>query len=237
MKSIILLKELEKYKVFNNKIVRNIIKKDHNYTRLLIYRLKKSNLIIEIEKNKYTVHEDPLIIADSMVWPSYLSCWTALRFHNLTEQLPNTIFVITTRARKNNKIVFKNNKIIFIKVKQKYFFGYNKENYRGYDTFIADPEKAIIDSALFKRISLSELYTIIKNNLNSINAALFIDYLLRIKNKTLIKRFGTLFDKLRLDFYDKLKSFINNKYIILDYALPKNKNRNRKWKVIENVRY
>lgn len=237
MKSIILLKELEKYKVFNNKIVRNIIKKDHNYTRLLIYRLKKSNLIIEIEKNKYTVHEDPLIIADSMIWPCYLSCWTALRFHNLTEQLPNTIFVITTRARKNNKIVFKNNKIIFIKVKQKYFFGYNKENYRGYEIFMADPEKAIIDSALFKKISLSELYTIIKNNLNSINAALFIGYLLRIKNKTLAKRLGTLFDKLGLDFYDKLKNFINNKYIVLDYASPKNKNRNRKWKVIENVRY
>ncbi len=236
MDKINLLKELEGYAVFSNKTVRELTNKNSAYTKLLIYRLKKQGLIAEIEKNKYTVQKDVLVIASNIVWPCYLSCWTALRYHNLTEQLPQNIFVITTRARKTRAVVFRGNKILFIKVKPKSFFGFKKESHADFIIFMAEKEKAVIDSALFKKISFSELSSIIKQHADEINSRLLVDYLKKTKNRALIKRFGFLLDKLGMDFYSEVKRFINATYILLDYSLAKKGGKNKKWKVIENVK-
>ena len=103
----ILLRELHKYPVFGVRIVANIINKGKDYAKLVVYRLKKAGLIFELERNRYTVHEDALLVASHVVWPSYLSGWTAIRYYNLTEQIPWKITVITTRSRKKREIKFK----------------------------------------------------------------------------------------------------------------------------------
>jgi len=234
MKRIELLRKLESYPVFGLKIVKEIIEKDNKYAKLVVHRLKKEKLIFQIEKNKYTTQKDPLVIASNIIWPCYISIWPALRYYNLTEQLPQVINIITTRTRMK-KNYFNNVKISFIKVKPKYFFGYKKENYKDFTIFIAEKEKALIDSALFKKISFSEISSIIKNNIKNININLFISYLSKIRNKALTKRFGFLFDKLGKDEYNKIKKFIDFKYIPLDYALASEGRKNKKWKIIENV--
>lgn len=235
MKKIRLIRELEKYPVFNLNTVRNITEKDSNYSKLLVYRLKKEILIFEIEKNKYTLNKDPFVIASNIIWPCYISFWSALRYYNLTEQLPQNIFVVTTRARKKKEIKFNDIKIVFTTVKGKYFFGYNKERYQNFDIFIANKEKALIDSVLFKKISFSEICDIIKKNIDEIDTELMVDYLIKIKNKVLIKRFGFLFYKLNINIYDKVKRYIDSKYIALDYSIKGGNKRNKKWGVIENV--
>jgi len=235
MKKINLIRELEKYAVFNLNIIKNIIKKDNNYAKLVVYRLKKDNFIFEIEKNKYTLKKDAILISSRIIWPSYISGWSALRYYNLTEQLPQTILIITTRARKKKEIKFNNSRIVFTKVRQKYFFGYRKERYGEFDIFVADKEKALIDSVLFKKISFSEICDITKNNLNDIDIDLLIEYLIKIKNKTLIKRFGFLLENLGLEVYHKFKRFIDFKYIALDYSLEKKGEKDKKWRVIKNV--
>jgi len=235
MKTIILLRKLEKYPVFNLKTFGEIIGKNRDYAKLVIFRLKKEGLIFEIERNRYTLNKDPLIVASNILWPCYISSWTALRYYNLTEQLPQIIYIMTTRAKKKKEINFNNTKIIFIKIKPKYFFGYKKETYNGFQIFIAEKEKAIIDSALFKKISFSEIFDIVNNNIKNINILLFTNYLIKIKNKALIKRFGFLLYKNNIDIYKKVKKFINFKYISLDYAIKAKGEKNKKWKVIENV--
>lgn len=236
MKKLELIKELEKYPVLSLKTVKETIKKDGGYAKLVVYRLKKEKLIFEIEKNRYTLQKDPLAVASNITWPSYVSCWPALRYYNLTEQLPEVIFVITTRARKNREINFNNSKIIFIKIKSKYFFGYKKERYGDFDIFIANKEKAIIDSVLFKKISFLEISEIVKNNWGEFNEDIIINYLIKIKNKALIKRFGFLLDKIGADNYDKLRKFIDFKYIPLEYFIKIKGKKNKKWKIIENVK-
>ncbi len=235
MKKINLIRELEKYPVFNLKIVKGIIEKDSNYAKLVVHRLNKEGFVSEIEKNKYTTKNDPFVIASNIIWPSYISCWSALRYYNLTEQLPQTISVITTRTRKKREITFQNTKIRFIRIKPKYFFGYRKERYQNFDIFIAEPEKALIDSALLKKISFSEISSVMKNNVKSIDIDLLVDYLLRIKNKALIKRFGFLLDKLGVSGHNRFKKVIDFKYITLDYALAAEGKKDKKWKIIENV--
>src|SRR3989344_1270508 len=234
MKKIELLKELKKYPLFNLKIVKDIINKDRNYTKLFIHRLKKDNFIFEIEKNKYTFGKDSFVIASNIIWPCYISGWSALIYHHLTDQIPQTIFVITTRARKKKEIIFNNAKIRFTKVNSKYFFGYKKERYGNYDIFIAEKEKALIDSALLKKISFSEVCDIMKGNVKNINIPLLIEYLIKINNKSLIKRFGFLLDKLNIK-NDKLNKLIDFKYIQLDYSISKKGKKDKKWRIIDNV--
>ena len=234
MKKIELLKELGKYPLFNLKTVRDMTNKDGNYTKLLIHRLKKDKLIFEIEKNKYTLNKDSFTIASNMIWPCYISGWSAVSYYHLTDQIPQAIFVITTRARKKREIIFNNTKIIFTRVKPKYFFGYKRERYGDYDIFIAEKEKALIDSALLKKISFSEVCDIIKDNVEDINIPLLIKYLIKIKNKSLMKRFGFLLDRLNIK-NDELSRLIDFKYIPLDELISKKGKKDKKWRIIDNV--
>ena len=234
MKKIELIRELNKYPVFGIKTLKEIINKSREYTKIVVYRLKKERLIFEIEKNKYTTQRNPFIIVSNIIWPSYISCWSALRYYNLTEQLPETFFVITPKIRKKRKIEFGNIRIVFVKLSPKYFFGYKKEVYQGFEIFIAEREKALIDSALLKKISFSEICDIIKSNKKKINFDLLIKYLVKIKNKALVKRFGFLFNKIGINT-DKLKKFIDFKYVPLEYSIKIGGKKNKEWRVIENV--
>lgn len=180
MKKIELLRELGKIPTFNNKRVRELMGKDNRYTWLVVHRLKKEGLIREIERDKYTVHDDPLLVASSLTWPSYISCWAALRHHDLTEQLPTAIHVVTTRSRKRREVAFGGARIVFIRTKPRCFFGFEKIQRDGLDVFVAESEKALIDSALFRQVSFSELADMTRKNFKSIDVGKLIEHLLKI---------------------------------------------------------
>lgn len=235
MKKLELLRELEKYAVFGNKKVRELTGKGSAYTKLVVYRWKKDGLIREIERDKYTMHEDPLLIASNLTWPSYISCWAALRHHGFTEQLPATVHVITPRSRKRREITFGGAKIVFIKVKQSSFFGFDKLQRDGFEIFMAEPEKALVDSVLFHQISFSEVADMARKNFKSINVGKLVDHLLKIGDSALAKRFGFLLEKLGAETRGKLRKFIGKSYTKLDYAMPAEGKKNGRWMVIENV--
>lgn len=234
MKKLQILRKLEKYPAFGIRELKNITGKEE-YARIIMHRLKKEGLICEIQRNRYTLKDNPLEFASSIVWPSYISCWSALRFYNMTEQLPNDIFVITPRKRKKSVIKFKSAKIIFIKAGQKLFFGYKKERYGDSEIFIAEKEKAIIDSALFKTASFSEIAGIVKENINEINTGILAEYLLKINDRALTKRFGFLLDSIGIDLHNKLKKAKGYNYVPLDYAMKKIGKKDKKWRVIVNA--
>jgi len=164
-----LLKRLEKYPVFDDGTVENIIDKSRDYARLVIHRLKKADLINAIEKGKYTIYNDAFLIASRIVWPSYISNWAALQYYNLTEQFPNTIDVITTRVRKQRILKFKGSGIRFVRFKINNFFGFKKIYYSNFEVFIAEKEKALLDLLFLRKISLEDFSKIIKTKRNKIN--------------------------------------------------------------------
>jgi predicted transcriptional regulator of viral defense system len=231
-------KLLEKHVIFNAKKVSEISQKSRAYSRLLISRMLKRGQIYKIERNKYTVYYDPILIASHIVWPSYVSCWAGLRYYNLTEQLPTVIHVITPRKRLRKEIVFANTKIIFIKIKPRLFFGYNKILYdprKGFEIFVADREKTIIDSALLKKVSFSTLAEIIREKIDEIDCKKLIKYLLKIRNITLIKRFGFILERFGVKT-NKLQRFVTGRFVLLDYAMPAKGKKNKKWRVVVNVK-
>lgn len=158
-----LISALKRYPVFTVRDIANVLDTSRGYAYVVAYRLKKAGAIHEIEKGKYTLEEDPFVIASWIVWPSYISGWTALNYHKLTEQLPFTIHVITTRKRKTKSISYGNARIYFTKIKKSAFFGFQRIAYRDREIFVAEKEKAIVDGIISKKMSFAEAVEIVKN--------------------------------------------------------------------------
>ncbi|MFA5888090.1 MAG: hypothetical protein WC852_05265 [Candidatus Nanoarchaeia archaeon] len=183
-----LLKELEKYPVFTSKTIADITGKGKKYANLILFRLKKTGEITMLERDKYTSHKDPMIVATHMSWPSYISGWAALQYHHLTEQLPFCIEVITTRERKRRMLEFSFGRIRFIRTSSKNMFGYAKEQARGFEIFMAEKEKAIADCYAFNLVSENELKEIISRHRNELDVKLIQKYIMQTIRRTLIKK-------------------------------------------------
>jgi len=235
MKLAAILTELEQKPTFTAKLFSLLIRRKPNYANLALHRLKRNNQVAEIERGIYTVHKDAFTVATGIAWPSYISLWSALRYHNLTEQVPHSVQVIITKRKRNMKLKFGNNEIIFKRTSPKYFFGYDKTNYKGLELFIADPEKTIIDCILFKKVSINEIHEILLKNRKNINPRKLMNYAVSTKNKALIKRLGFLLEKIGIDSYKTLQKHVYPLYTPLGYNAPKKGRHDNRWKIIENV--
>lgn len=213
----------------------NIIGKSLKYTDQVIHRWASSNKITRIERGKYTIYNDPLLYASSIIWPSYLSIWNSLSYHNLTEQIPHSFWVVTTRHRKKTVINIMNAQIFFIRTDPRQFFGYEKIVKDGIEIFMADREKTIIDCLLFNRVSISDLQEMIRIKSTKINKRRLIAYSLRTQNAALMKRIGYMLDQNGYDSFPKFKDNIYNQITSLDPNLPNRGMVEHKWKIKDNV--
>jgi len=217
------LDKLKQLSSFTNKDLK--LHYNIKYPEICIQRLKDKDKIITIEKGKYTLQDSTLSYATQLINPSYLSFLSALNFYGYSTQLS----VKHTVAIKYNKKAIKN--IKFIRVNAKYFFGYNKINYGGFDLFIANKEKLLLDCLLYQNyVQVSDTLELLKDNLDKNK---IIEYLDKINNINLIKRVGYLLDLVNIDIYKYFKYKIenNNTYVKLNKNLIKTKNNNSKWKI------
>jgi predicted transcriptional regulator of viral defense system len=235
MNTIQVLKRLAAYPTFNVDTVATIIEKNLPYTRLYVNRLKQRNIIQQIQRNVYTVQDDPLIIASRISWPSYISLWAALRYHNLTEQLPHTITVVTTQMKSRREISLPNTKIIFEHIRPQWFFGFTKIRISDFEVFMAEPEKALIDALLLKRISVAEIYSILRTNLSDLSTEHLVNDILKTKNQALAKRFGWMLTSLGCRNAAKLKKMTHRTVLPLDYSRPSKGKKDSDWGIIINI--
>jgi len=235
METLKIVKKLEEYPTFNIDTISNIIDKDKTYAKLYLNRLKNKGIIKQIQRNVYTVQEDPLIIASRIIWPSYISLWAAFRYHNLTEQIPNRISVITTRSKSRQKIQIMHSIIVFEKIRPSWFFGFSKIRIRDFEIFMAEPEKALIDAVLLKKISTSEIFYILKENIKNISSKKIVGYILRTQNNSLAKRFGWMLESLGCNYAKKLEKQVYKTMIPLDPTRPISGFKDKKWGVLVNI--
>lgn len=233
MKQRELLEYLNQYPVFSSSTLQHKLEKSPAYGNLVLHRLQKQGLIIRIEKNKYTLYADPFLIASRIVWPSYISGRSALQFYHLSDQVPHEITVVVAQPKK--MIQFGHTLIRFTTTKPSNFFGYQKIKYQDREIFIASPEKALIDSELFGKVSVAEIKEILSAHLPELRLATLIVYLTRINSSSLLKRFGYLLELLEKDCYQKLRKYLDATYVFLDITKPKPGFRNEKWRLLINA--
>ena len=207
----------------------------------IIQRLKNNDVIREIENGKYLVTgydkkrilANPFYVATHIVVPSYISYWTALNYYGLTEQAPKTILVATTKQKK--QMLFENYIFKYIHIKKEKLYGYKKEEINEFPAFIAEMEKALIDSIDLSIYAggIKELSKIIDAALGSIDKKKLVEYAVRFPNKSMISRLGYLFERKGFELKG-LEKFKSTSFVLLNSKKKKSSNWNKKWNINVN---
>ncbi len=226
------IKEKDKI-IFTPKDVERFLDISKQNTHRVLKNMKEKNLVKHIERGKYILREnwnelDIYEIVPEIFKPSYIALWSALHYHDMTDQVPRTVFLVTTKRKKSLKLQGQN--IQYITVKKEFFFGYER-----YDkVVVSDKEKTIIDSLRHPKYSGGILH-LYESFPEDIDVEKLTDYCKKTDSSTIASRLGYILDEKGLRFNkEKLKDMIDT-YSKLDPKENKT-NLNSKWKLYVNRR-
>ena len=193
--------------------------------------LVKQAKILRLKKGYYTLSRIENKLQLQKIYPgTYISLHAALEYYGTTTQRFNTLDLITKNTLKEQTIG--RTSIVFHKVKENMFFGYEKRTINNTEVFIADREKTIIDCTYFSsKVYLTDIRAFIRIQKEKIKREVVEAYLKKINSSTLNKRVGYLLEQEGIELRNLN---INNKYEKLSKTLPNKGKKNRKWKLIIN---
>lgn len=168
----------------------------------VLRRLKAEDLVRPVESGKYLllgfqpeqVLSNPMFIATRLAHPAYVSFWSALHFHGLTEQVPRTVFVATTRKRR--PLNFDGARFVFVRMAPYKFFGYQRERVGDLPVLVAELEKALVDSLDQLRYAggLPEVAKALYHSRERLDPERLVEYANRMRNRSLCSRLGYLLE-------------------------------------------
>jgi predicted transcriptional regulator of viral defense system len=174
--------------VFTTNDLSRIIDKSIVYTRKIVGRLPG---IMKAERGVfYTEQANIYEISSNIVPFSYVSMLAALRYYDITTQMPIAISVISPKRHRAVKI--KGYKIEFTTFKRNLIFGYVR---RG-NAFIAEPEKALLDSLYYGDYAYLDEALLRGVREGLVNIDKMVGYAQRFNKKALINKLGFF-----LEFY------------------------------------
>lgn len=168
-----------------------------------LYRLRRGlyqPIPVEADSSK-TATEDPWIVARALFSPCYIGGWSAVEFWDFTEQIFQTVIVVTSRRFSQRNFQVEAIHYRLKKTSQENLFGI-KNIWRGnVKVQVSDPSKTIID--LLDDPSLGggmrSIIDFFENYLQSEYKSLdlLLEYGDRLNNRTVFKRLGFLMDSLQ----------------------------------------
>ncbi len=165
-------------RVFTLAQAASIMRKPRYYASLFLSRDRE---VRRAERGVYYAKDaTEYEVASRIVAPSYVSLISALRFHNLTEQIPRFIYVVSFKRHRAIENL-NGYKVIFKTVKKRLMFGYSNVD----GTYVAAPEKAVVDM-----FYLGEFTDYAEEAIESkrLDAKLLLKYAAATENKELVKR-------------------------------------------------
>ncbi len=232
---------VERLTIFSAAEVCRFLNCSRNSAYRMLYSLKRKGWVKEVVRGKYQLltmggqpTEDLLALACNLVWPSYVSFWTALNYYKFTEQAPKTIFLATTKRKREIKMG--DVRVQFVQFSPKRFFGYTKVD----RICIAEREKAIIDSLIFPRyVALSEVCKALSAAGGEVSFEKLVDYAMKMENASLNKRLGFLIEllglKLAPGLLETIRMNIGRGHSLLDPTKRRSKIYDRRWMLNVNV--
>lgn len=185
-------------------------------------RITARGELIRVERGKYTVHDDPLIYATYLEMPSFISLWSGLRFYDLTTQQPTAVQVIAPVNRGNlPRVHFYTSSTMF---------GFGKRRYEGFDIFVADPERLLLDCLSRPQVPVTEVVDLVE----TVELDTAVAYAERFDRKAVKKRLGYLFDVVRDTDVASLHVDDRN-YPRLDLTRPADGQTNATWRIEVNA--
>lgn len=215
--------------VFGLSDLSKVLNKNEGYTKIFVNRLVKKKLIIRIERNKYSIlNTNPFSLSSNIIFPSYISFFSAYSFYGLTTQIPSKFYVVSLKQKA--PINFNGGSITFVKFKKENFFGYKRDVLENKFVFIAEVEKAILDSLYLPfYCPVSETFFAINNA--KLNEKKLFQYAKKMNSNSVLKKLGYLLDLIGKDYNIKIE---NESYVSLNPLNPPKGRKNKKWRVIVN---
>lgn len=234
--------------IFTAKDASKVLHNSYTESRKIISNLKAKKWIERIEagkyliiplsagvKPKYTEHE--FVIGSKLTEPYYIAYWSALNYYHLTEQIPFSVFIATTKRKSNRKILDVN--YLFVTLSKKKFFGFATVNIAGKNINISDKEKTIADCLDHPEYcgDITEVAKALKAE--GLSFRKIADYGINMGNATILKRLGYLSEMLNIKLDDELKKKmlknISKGYSVLDTSIKSRKGKyNERWKLLIN---
>ena len=147
--------------------------------------------------------EDPWLIADRLFSPCYIGGWSAAEYFDLTEQIFNTIVVMTNKKPRDRKPVIKGTKFLLRSVPEKAMFGL-KPVWRGQVKIsVSDPTRTILDLLIDPVFgggirSAKDMFVNYMQSKNK-NLEQLIEYGEQLGNGAVFKRLGFLLERIAPD--------------------------------------
>ncbi len=144
--------------------------------------------------------EDPWLIADRLFSPCYIGGWSAAEHFDLTEQIFNTVVVMTIKKPRDRKPVIKGTKFLLRSVPEKAMFGL-KPVWRGQIKIsVSDPTRTILDLLTDPVFgggirSVKDMFINYMQSKNK-NLEQLIEYGEQLGNGAVFKRLGFLIEKI-----------------------------------------
>ncbi len=230
-------------------LLANLFDLDRRQAYHLVARLEDEGLVDRVERGKYLllgleperVLSNPLVIASHLVTPGYISYWSALHYYGLTEQVPLTTFVATTK--KKRPVVYKGFRFYFVTIKPYKFLGYHRENVGELPVLVADRAKAIVDSLDLLQYAggITEVAKALRTALQpamqssvieTIDVPTLIEYANQMRNKSLGSRLGYLLEILGHSAHGLVHS---DSPVKLDPSRPRTDRTISRWQIVVNI--
>lgn len=186
----------------------------------ILENLVNKGFLSRIERGKYcrANFSDEKVIGSFVSGSGAIAYWSALNYHGLTEQFPNSVFIQTLRIKKSKNIFGAAYK--FVRVVPRKFIGILKEGYGSRIFLVTDMEKTIIDCFDFPEYSGGYAELIRAYYHTKLSSDKMITYCKAIDNTAVIKRLGfltELFGKKDFNnFITYAKGQVNQRYNVFD---------------------
>jgi predicted transcriptional regulator of viral defense system len=217
-------------------------------------RLERGGWLKRIERGLYmlvpleagperTWTQDSLVIGTHLATPSAIAYWSALRFWNLTEQVPRTVFVQTPRRKAHSSVTVEGVAYRMIHIATPRFFGLTTSNAGGQQFQVTDREKTVVDA--LDRPELCGGIWHISQGIAQQGTALdwnrLDSYVDRFRSGAVLKRLGYMIEKTSIQIPDgaaRLKRWQSNLtegIADLDPGEPGQGTVRRRWRIRDNV--
>lgn len=224
-----------------------------------LYHLRRNDWIVPIRRGLYALsptfsggiptHE--FEIAMSLANPAAVSHWSAMNHHGMTEQVPRTVFVLTTtescfprvRGTKDKEKLHTgyptgNASYRFIQVKPEHFFGTEELWIGNTLVLITDPERTLLDGLCRPQYcgGFAEALHAFNAIGDRLNIKRIVEYALRL-NIAVAKRLGWVLEYWGYDSseFSELLELPVKGYRKLDPTAPRKGQCNGRWMIQENL--
>lgn len=154
-------------------------------------------LLIPIEAGSQRLHsEDALVVASALTSPAAVAYWSALNFHQFTEQIPDVVFVETTRQVLRREREVLGMRFRFIRVAEHKFFGVETVQTGDKPVRVTDREKTLLDALDHPEYcgGMIESAKALVTGWKECVPAKVLDYAVRMNNSAVFKRLGFLLE-------------------------------------------